>query len=234
MHSFMDAKLMAKLLRQGLAEREIDLSHSDCLELVARQFGFANWNILSARIEAADPKPATLPAGWFLSGKSPALYHAGLDPERAGTVLIAHRSALTEQIRGDDFATVMQSADATPFRHKRLRLSGDLRTEDVTTGATLWFRVDGPTGTIQFDNFEFRTKDGPLRGNCDWTERSVVFDIPVEAVSLHYGFFLKGTGKVWSRRFALDEVGAETPVSANRGGILPGPTNLDFGQPPAN
>ncbi|QDZ10044.1 hypothetical protein FPZ08_04365 [Devosia ginsengisoli] len=234
MHNFMDAKLMAKLLRQGLADRQIDLSHSECLELVARQFGVANWNILSARIEAEDKEPAPLPAGWFLSGKSPAFYHAGLDPDRPGTVLIMHRDELAGQIRGDDFCTVMQSADATSFRGKRLRLSGDLRTDEVSTGATLWFRVDGPKGTIQFDNLEFRTQDGPLKGNCDWTERSVVFDIPAEATSLHYGFYLKGLGKVWSRRFALDTVDAATPVSANRGGILPGPTNLDFRQPPTN
>jgi len=234
MHSFMDAKLMAKLLRKGLAERKVELSHSDCLELVARQFGLANWNILSARIDTANEKPTSLPAGWFLSGKSPALYHAGLDPEWPGTVLITHRGELAEQIRGDDFCTVMQSVDATPFQAKRLRLSGDLRTEDVSTGATLWFRVDGPKGTILFDNLEFRTENGPLKGNRDWTERSVVFDIPAEATSLHYGFFLKGVGKVWSRRFALDEVDTTTPVSANRSGILPGPTNLDFRQPRTN
>ena len=53
MHTFLDAKTMAKALRAALAERQIDLSHSDSLELVARQFGFDNWNILAARIEAA-------------------------------------------------------------------------------------------------------------------------------------------------------------------------------------
>ena len=66
MHSFMDAKLMAKLLRQSLAERNVTLSHSDCLELVARQFGVSSWNILSARIDAALPgmKPLVMPEGW--------------------------------------------------------------------------------------------------------------------------------------------------------------------------
>jgi hypothetical protein len=47
MHSFMDAKLMAKLLRQALAERSIEITHSDSLELISRQFGVANWNVLS-------------------------------------------------------------------------------------------------------------------------------------------------------------------------------------------
>jgi hypothetical protein len=50
MRSFRDAKSMAKTLRQGLSDRNIDLSHSDCLELVARQFGLADWNTLAAMI----------------------------------------------------------------------------------------------------------------------------------------------------------------------------------------
>ncbi|HEV2502759.1 MAG TPA: glyoxalase superfamily protein [Mesorhizobium sp.] len=66
MRTFRDAKVMAKTLRQGLRERRIDLSHSDCLELVARQFGLADWNTLAAKIEL-QPDKSMLPcrkAGW--------------------------------------------------------------------------------------------------------------------------------------------------------------------------
>jgi hypothetical protein len=35
-----DTKTMAKSLRAALAERNIALSHGECLEIVARQFGF--------------------------------------------------------------------------------------------------------------------------------------------------------------------------------------------------
>ncbi|GIH07616.1 glyoxalase [Rhizocola hellebori] len=52
MRTFRDAKLMAKALRaEALARKQIDLSHSECLEIVARQFGFDDWNILAAKIE---------------------------------------------------------------------------------------------------------------------------------------------------------------------------------------
>jgi catechol 2,3-dioxygenase-like lactoylglutathione lyase family enzyme len=54
MRTFRDAKVMAKALRaEARARREVDLSHSECLEIVARQFGFDNWNILAAKIEDA-------------------------------------------------------------------------------------------------------------------------------------------------------------------------------------
>jgi 2-hydroxychromene-2-carboxylate isomerase len=62
MHTFLDSKAMARALRSALAERQIDISHSDSLELVARQFGFDDWNMLAARIEAG--RPRRLPPGW--------------------------------------------------------------------------------------------------------------------------------------------------------------------------
>jgi hypothetical protein len=46
------AKIMAKALRDSLVDRNVSLSHSACLEIVARQFGFADWNTLSAELPA--------------------------------------------------------------------------------------------------------------------------------------------------------------------------------------
>ena len=48
MRSFRDAKLMAKTLRETLASRQVELTHSETLEIVARQFGYADWNTASA------------------------------------------------------------------------------------------------------------------------------------------------------------------------------------------
>lgn len=42
------SKSMAKALRKVLAERQVDLSHSACLEIVARQNGFRDWNVWKA------------------------------------------------------------------------------------------------------------------------------------------------------------------------------------------
>lgn len=48
MSVFARSKSMAKALRKTLAEQHIELSHSACLEIVARQFGFSEWNVLKA------------------------------------------------------------------------------------------------------------------------------------------------------------------------------------------
>jgi hypothetical protein len=56
MRDFRDAKAMAKAMRETLAARNIEISHSEALEIVARQFGVQTWNILSAKIEAKPPE----------------------------------------------------------------------------------------------------------------------------------------------------------------------------------
>jgi uncharacterized glyoxalase superfamily protein PhnB len=52
MRTFTDAKAMARALRTALDDKQIALSHSECLEIVAKQFGAENWNVLAAKIDA--------------------------------------------------------------------------------------------------------------------------------------------------------------------------------------
>ena len=51
MRTYQDAKTMAKSLRGSLAARNVLLSHSKCLEIVAKQLGFADWNTLAAKLD---------------------------------------------------------------------------------------------------------------------------------------------------------------------------------------
>ncbi len=53
-------KSMAKALRKALADQNVDLSHSACLEIVARQFGASNWNTLKAGSDKATSLSFTL------------------------------------------------------------------------------------------------------------------------------------------------------------------------------
>jgi catechol 2,3-dioxygenase-like lactoylglutathione lyase family enzyme len=55
MRDFRDAKSMAKTLRAELERHGLaGPTHSQSLEIVARQFGFADWNILAAKLNAAE------------------------------------------------------------------------------------------------------------------------------------------------------------------------------------
>jgi ATP-dependent Lon protease len=52
MRDFRDAKAMAQSLRESLTTKAIDISHSESLELVSKMLGVADWNTLSALLQA--------------------------------------------------------------------------------------------------------------------------------------------------------------------------------------
>src|SRR6516162_4992790 len=55
MRDFREAKVMAHALRDALKTKSDEATHAEALELIAKAFGYDNWNILSAKIEAAQP-----------------------------------------------------------------------------------------------------------------------------------------------------------------------------------
>jgi len=64
MRDFRDAKTMAQSLREALKTKSVSLTHSESLELVAKTFGFPDWNFLAAKIQASQsvsgPPPAAV------------------------------------------------------------------------------------------------------------------------------------------------------------------------------
>ena len=67
MRDFRDAKVMAHSLRDALKIKAMEITHSESLELIAKAFGYDNWNILSARIDTAQQ-----PSGAAVGLQSPA------------------------------------------------------------------------------------------------------------------------------------------------------------------
>jgi ATP-dependent Lon protease len=59
MCDFRDAKAMAQTLRDSLHDKTVTISHSESLELVSKMFGAADWNTMSALIQAGRREPAT-------------------------------------------------------------------------------------------------------------------------------------------------------------------------------
>ena len=60
MRDFRDAKTMAHALRSALRSKAVEVTHSDCLELIAKAFGFESWNVLSAKIGAVGSSDETV------------------------------------------------------------------------------------------------------------------------------------------------------------------------------
>ncbi len=229
MNALRDPKAMAKALRNDMAAHGLKLSHSQCLEIVAHQLGHADWNTAAATFADDGFGPLQLPMGWQVAGSNATDYRIGMDPDTLGTPVtiqsLDHRGPHT------GFATLAQMVDAAGFRGKRLQLSVDLSCAHVTAAVTIWMRIDDAVGrNIRFDNMEDRRSDGVLQGAQDWTKRHIVLDVPEDADTLHYGFYLRGEGQCWSRGLDLREVDDSVPVTSDAREVLDQPMNLNFAE----
>jgi len=89
----------------------------------------------------------------------------------------------------------------------------------VSTGASLWLRVDQGTTALMLDN----GSEQAVRGDADWTARSMSMLIPAEASSVVFGVLLQGGGAVSVRRLRLDVSGpiaSDIPPSAAAKAVL--------------
>jgi hypothetical protein len=151
---------------------------------------------------------APLPSDWELRGHHIANYAAGID--RA----VAHSGAASAYIRAVSknpigFRTMMQSINATPFRGKRIRLSGFVKTAEANA-AGLWMRVEGrPPLILAFDNMQSR----PVSGTTDWQRCELVLDVPEGSRTIAYGFMLSGKGRVWADDLRVETVGADVATT---------------------
>jgi hypothetical protein len=223
----LDPKTAAKRLRTALKDQNIELSHGECLDLVARQAGLKDWNVLSARLAERElsTERIIVPEGWYLAGKNTPNFEGGLNASERhqGQPVFWLRNMTGE----DGFATLIQSITAQNYVGKRVRFSGHLRAENVGVSATIFLRADDSRGRfVAFNNLETLKTNGALKGTSDWCRRDVVLDIPTEALSLNFGFYLAGAGEAHFANFDLQIVGPDVPLTKPQ--EHEAPMNLDF------
>lgn len=225
----LDAKLAAKRLHAALKDRKIEVSHGACLDLVARQFGLKDWNVMAARMTTVDPPVVGVeaPQGWTADGFNFASFAGGLDPDQKH---LGHSVFWLRNVQGENgHATVYQRVLAGSYAGKRVRFSGWLRTEGVGGAASLAVGACDSQGRyINFTSLDHLRGEGPLRGTMDWSHRALVLDVPVEAHSLYYAFLLARTGEARFAGLQLETVGRDVPVTKPQ--ELDAPENLDFGR----
>jgi hypothetical protein len=169
-----------------------------------------------------------LPTGWFAAGSKPKSYQMGTD-KGAGQngVNAATIKSIDKQITG--FGTLMQQSMPGIYLGKRVRMTGYMKSDKVTSWAGLWLRVDqaGSTKSLSFDNMY----DRPIKGSVGWTKCEIVLDVPSNASMLAYGALLNGTGQIWFDNIQFEIVDNTVPVTGSdpkSRTTVDGPTNLDF------
>jgi hypothetical protein len=181
--------------------------------------------LLAAGIAAVLLANAAAPTGWILAGSKPANYDTGVD---RATVYNGLPSAyLKAKADEDGFGTLMQSFSADQYVGKRVRFSGNVKSDSVTQWAGLWMRVDGKSGSapLAFDNMQ----DRAIKGTSGWQRYQVVLDVPQGATGVALGILLAGPGQVWLNNTNIEVVSTDVAPTGKAGGLLPdGPKNLGF------
>jgi len=104
MRDFRHAKAMASTLRAALAAKGLKITVSESLELIAKAFGVADWNTLSAAVRAEAPgprseaSPSPPPIAQRVLGPGP--------PFSRELESILHRALAGAHHREHDYATV--------------------------------------------------------------------------------------------------------------------------------
>lgn len=86
----------------------------------------------------------------------------------------------------------------------------------------LWLRVDGPKGSLAFDNMQTRS----IKGTTAWQNYEVVLDVAAEAKGIAFGILMSGTGSVWINSVKMDVVGTNIPTTEVRTPQPSAPANL--------
>ena len=77
---------------------------------------------------------------------------------------------------------------------KRVRYSGYIKTKGITRGwAGLWWRVDGKSGVLAFDNMQ----DRGVTGTTDWKRYEIDLPVAADVTNINFGAILTGDGSAW-------------------------------------
>lgn len=84
---------------------------------------------------------------------------------------------------------------------KRIRYSGYIKTENISRGwAGLWWRVDGNSGVLAFDNMQ----DRGAKGTTDWTRYEIDLPVAADAKNINFGVLHAGDGSAWFDGLAVE------------------------------
>ena len=128
---------------------------------------------------------------------------AKVEPGYSATVAKTYTAAktATRATAGATFGVATATFPRAAAAGKKIRFGGQIKTEGVTGGfAGLWWRVDGESGVLAFDNMSDR---GP-RGTTSWKRYEIELDVPAEITNINFGVLLTGEGTAWFDELAVE------------------------------
>src|SRR5688572_368774 len=91
---------------------------------------------------------------------------------------------------------LLQLADATPYRGRRVRFRMAVKTEKASSPVQMWMRIEGPApaGGSPPSLFLDSMEDRPIT-SAGWRHYEIVTDVPAAAARIAFGAALVGVGR---------------------------------------
>lgn len=131
-----------------------------------------------------------------------------VEPEYAKTLEDTYQAVrgAKKTAGGAGFGVATGSFPVEAAAGKRIVFSGYIKTEGITNGyAGLWWRADGKTGVLAFDNMQSRK----IKGTTPWTRYQFELDIPSETININFGVLHPGDGTAWFDALKVEIDGKE-------------------------
>jgi carboxyl-terminal processing protease len=149
---------------------------------------------------------------WFLGGSIPSDYTmtcSGSPTSHAGATLSLRSVSTT----ASGFGVVGTAMSADTLAGRRVRISGDIETKDVSASASLWLRADSGGKMLVLDN----GMDQGIKGTTTGPKHmDITVYVPNSATTLVFGLLLSGAGEATARDVRIVEgpvVAANTPLA---------------------
>ena len=149
---------------------------------------------------------------WMLGGSAATNYVMTADGSplgAPGAALSLRSTAAT----ANGFGSLATSIPIDTFAGRRVRISADIETKDVSTSASVWLRADSGARTLILDN----GADQGIKGTTTGPKHmDVTVYVPPSATTLVFGLLLSGTGEATARNVlvvARPVVAANAPLA---------------------
>jgi hypothetical protein len=146
---------------------------------------------------------------WKKMGNAPQSYNIGVCFDTLKNHNVNYIKSIDEKIKG--FGTLLQFMEAEKYYNKRIKLSANIRTNDVKGKCMMWLRVDSKFSRnyLAFDNMN----DRPIQGTTEWHKYEIVLDVSPDASNLFYGVLIIGEGEAFVDNLVFELVDEQTVVT---------------------
>jgi bifunctional DNase/RNase len=140
--------------------------------------------------------------GSFLRDRTGARWHdyeCGIDRDAGPAPAAASGFLLAREASPIGYADLRQGVLADPFRGRRIRLTAQVKTRDVTDQAGLYLRVIDPARSHGPEH----RRQVTLHATQAWGRHQVETDVPDDSIYVLFGISLTGPGQIWATDFDL-------------------------------